>query len=347
MIEVFRRLFWETDGRLLGKTLGMSNDGAAILASTLSALLVLGFIELQKLSKEIQQRLSYSKDYYEIETESVASMLRGAGPTPQQIEALQRLHLSSGNSGNGRWVIFILWWIWLTLSFSMAYSLCWVLFWAVQRKHEADGWIAESALISTVAGVLTLLMGAFGRAAFRYLSIDKNQQIDRNAQLEIRSRLQSHLRGTESTRRVRPIRAAALPWVYVPVTIAVLWFTTPTLTESPVKCHGNSCQGKDPQTFACTMDASNVMTRGEKKRSLEVRYSKRCHAVWARIIGGNAGDRIIISGSSGKQSGTIDFGTDAYTRMISAGGRSIRACTTVTQPKKMLCTDPIISLPSE
>src|SRR3954451_22106524 len=59
----------------------------------------------------------------------------------------------------------------------------------------------------------------------------------------------------------------------------------PQATAAAVKCKGKSCTGKDPQTMGCEKDAKVTASRrpGGGGPKVELRYSKKCRAGWARI----------------------------------------------------------------
>ncbi|MGB3437774.1 MAG: DUF2690 domain-containing protein [Actinophytocola sp.] len=61
--------------------------------------------------------------------------------------------------------------------------------------------------------------------------------------------------------------------------------STPQATAAAVKCKGKSCTGKNPQTMGCEKDAKTIAnTRpGGGGPKVELRYSKKCRAGWARI----------------------------------------------------------------
>jgi len=47
-------------------------------------------------------------------------------------------------------------------------------------------------------------------------------------------------------------------------------------------CYGTSCNGKDPQAMGCATDARTIANRVGNGVRVELRYSKRCDARWAR-----------------------------------------------------------------
>ena len=47
-------------------------------------------------------------------------------------------------------------------------------------------------------------------------------------------------------------------------------------------CYGASCNGRDPQSMGCAADARTLSTKTGAGVRVELRYSNRCHARWAR-----------------------------------------------------------------
>ncbi|MCC5031688.1 YjfA family protein [Streptomyces sp. WAC 00631] len=101
----------------------------------------------------------------------------------------------------------------------------------------------------------------------------------------------------------------------------------------PPGCRGAACDGKDPESMGCGIA---VRTLGGHRTAggagMEIRYSERCGAAWARIWQSGVGDRIRITAPGGRfQQATVADRYDAesylYTPMIGAGERSaLRAC---------------------
>ncbi|KNE79668.1 hypothetical protein ADZ36_26265 [Streptomyces fradiae] len=101
----------------------------------------------------------------------------------------------------------------------------------------------------------------------------------------------------------------------------------------PPGCRGAACDGKDPESMGCGIA---VRTLGGHRTAggagMEIRYSERCGAAWARIWQSGIGDRVRITAPGGRfQQATVADRYDAesylYTPMIGAGERSaLRAC---------------------
>ncbi|MFD5080876.1 DUF2690 domain-containing protein [Streptomyces sp. NPDC058371] len=99
-----------------------------------------------------------------------------------------------------------------------------------------------------------------------------------------------------------------------------------------VKCSGQDCTGKDPENMGCGGELAKTTTSVTVGTTLvEVRYSKTCGAAWARITRAAAGDRVeVSSGTSAKQTGSVDTDTDAYTPMVAVkDAGDAKACATL------------------
>lgn len=100
-----------------------------------------------------------------------------------------------------------------------------------------------------------------------------------------------------------------------------------------VKCAGAGCTGKDAERMGCTgrlVTTAKTATVGATV--LEVRYSKTCGAVWARITGAAPGDRVKVGVGKLERSGAIaDAGdTIAYTPMMAVkDAGEAKACATL------------------
>lgn len=99
-----------------------------------------------------------------------------------------------------------------------------------------------------------------------------------------------------------------------------------------VKCQGEDCNGKNPETMGCGGQHAKTAGSGTVGPSMiEVRYSKVCKAAWARIAGATDGDTLKVSGEKRTQSEQVDDATDAYTQMVPVQKlERARACATLT-----------------
>ncbi|MFG3546833.1 DUF2690 domain-containing protein [Streptomyces sp. NPDC047725] len=115
--------------------------------------------------------------------------------------------------------------------------------------------------------------------------------------------------------------------------------SSPTASAGPVlppgvKCSGETCTGKDPETMGCGGDlVTTTATATVGTAGVEVRYSKICGAAWARVTQAGQGDEVRIgvgggSEQSGKVAGPGD--TAAYTPMVAVeNGTDATACVTL------------------
>ncbi|MFF7210355.1 helix-turn-helix domain-containing protein [Streptomyces sp. NPDC008238] len=126
--------------------------------------------------------------------------------------------------------------------------------------------------------------------------------------------------GGEGDDRARPdptrtARAAALP--------------------AGVKCTGRDCTGKDPEGMGC--GGGNARTAAAAwvgGAYVEMRYSRVCAAVWARISAGAPGDTVSVTEAGGarrSQRSRIGRDPEAYTSMLAVHAPgAARACATLT-----------------
>ncbi|MBZ3907511.1 MULTISPECIES: helix-turn-helix domain-containing protein [Streptomyces] len=105
-----------------------------------------------------------------------------------------------------------------------------------------------------------------------------------------------------------------------------------------VKCSGEGCEGKDPETMGCignlvrTTDEATIGTT-----RVEVRYSKTCQAAWARITGAAQGDEVQVTVGTKKQTAAIEAAGDniAYTQMVAVkDAGEATACATLASGQK-------------
>jgi hypothetical protein len=121
--------------------------------------------------------------------------------------------------------------------------------------------------------------------------------------------------------------------------------TVSTSTQLPpgVKCSGDQCTGKDPETMGCGGDlVTTAATATVGTASVEVRYSKVCGAAWARVTQAGQGDEVRVSaGGRNEQRGCVAGAGDtvAYTPMVAVkNAADAEACVTLAAGGKG-CTD--------
>ncbi|MEU9590094.1 DUF2690 domain-containing protein [Streptomyces sp. NPDC048193] len=123
---------------------------------------------------------------------------------------------------------------------------------------------------------------------------------------------------------------------------------SPTVSADPqlppgVKCSGDRCTGKDPETMGCGGDlVTTAATATVGTASVEVRYSKTCGAAWARVTQAGQGDEVRVSAGGGaEQTGSVTAAGDtvAYTPMVAVkAAADAKACVTLAAGGKG-CTD--------
>ncbi|MFS8203439.1 DUF2690 domain-containing protein [Streptomyces sp. CWNU-52B] len=98
------------------------------------------------------------------------------------------------------------------------------------------------------------------------------------------------------------------------------------------QCHGAACDGRDPMRLLCGIGPDNLATyRTTTGAHVELRYSKKCGASWARVWGTRVGDRVEVTvGGPTREvriEDTVDTETYVYTEMSEAHpGSTVRAC---------------------
>ncbi len=97
-------------------------------------------------------------------------------------------------------------------------------------------------------------------------------------------------------------------------------------------CHGADCEGEDPIRMICGVGPDTLSTRRTGTGAhVELRYSRKCGASWARIWGTRIGDRVRITAAGRSHEGRVgnedDTTTYVYTPMVTARpGTALRAC---------------------
>lgn len=83
-------------------------------------------------------------------------------------------------------------------------------------------------------------------------------------------------------------------------------------------CHGGTCNGQDPIADACANDAYTAASVQTSEGFVELRYSPKCAANWARISGSSPGTWFWVQNNSGDaQQYYVPAGNDSgYTNMV-------------------------------
>ncbi|MFF9373895.1 DUF2690 domain-containing protein [Streptomyces griseoluteus] len=101
----------------------------------------------------------------------------------------------------------------------------------------------------------------------------------------------------------------------------------------PSTCSGVSCTSVEPTTTVCAQDATTAYTGRGYGVLVELRYSARCHAAWARMSGTSPGDRIMLTvqhDEKNSQEYRQQTGKTAHTPMAHVDSLTgVRACALV------------------
>ncbi|GHI91910.1 helix-turn-helix domain-containing protein [Streptomyces olivaceus] len=107
----------------------------------------------------------------------------------------------------------------------------------------------------------------------------------------------------------------------------------PTAPSAPgPRCRGASCEGQDPIHMFCGAGPDTLTTeRTSTGARVELRYSPRCEASWARMWRTRTGDRLEIAAGGpthrAEVEGQVDTESYVYTVMTAARpGTVVRAC---------------------
>ncbi|MEV7340833.1 DUF2690 domain-containing protein [Streptomyces sp. NPDC093544] len=98
------------------------------------------------------------------------------------------------------------------------------------------------------------------------------------------------------------------------------------------QCHGAACEGLDPIRMVCGYAPDTLTTyRTATGAHVELRYSEKCGASWARVWGTRIGDRVEFTAGGPTHDVRIedkeDTKTYVYTGMAAAHpGSTVRAC---------------------
>jgi hypothetical protein len=133
----------------------------------------------------------------------------------------------------------------------------------------------------------------------------------------------------------RPAPASAPPAVSRPPSLApsppppASPSTDPLLLPTDAKCAGATCAGGDPQAMGCAEGAAETVSSAAVGTArVELRYSRTCGAVWARVSLAVPGDSVRLAPRTGPElSSAVDAGGEAYTPMaVAQDPAGARAC---------------------
>ncbi|MET7645866.1 DUF2690 domain-containing protein [Streptomyces sp. NPDC005426] len=98
------------------------------------------------------------------------------------------------------------------------------------------------------------------------------------------------------------------------------------------QCHGAACEGQDPMRLVCGISPHTLITyRTATGAHVEVRYSEKCGASWARTWGARIGDRVEVTAGGPTHDVRVedkaDTETYVYTEMTAVRpDTTVRAC---------------------
>ncbi|MFB8145074.1 helix-turn-helix domain-containing protein [Streptomyces parvus] len=114
----------------------------------------------------------------------------------------------------------------------------------------------------------------------------------------------------------------------------------PTSRGSSAKCTGFECRNKDAQGMECHLGVWTAAAEKVDGIHLELRYSPRCGAAWARITEGRVGDTARVEGPHNHSAArAITYDRDTYSPMVEAPyPAAARACVVIKDGGKEVCT---------
>ncbi|MFJ9107244.1 helix-turn-helix domain-containing protein [Streptomyces sp. NPDC102283] len=109
---------------------------------------------------------------------------------------------------------------------------------------------------------------------------------------------------------------------------------------SSAKCTGFECRNKDAQGMECHIGVWTAAAEKVDEVHLELRYSPRCGAAWARITEGRVGDTARVEGQHDHSAArAITYDRDTYSPMVEAPyPAAARACVVIKDGGKEVCT---------
>ncbi|MEV0961232.1 DUF2690 domain-containing protein [Streptomyces sp. NPDC049910] len=113
-----------------------------------------------------------------------------------------------------------------------------------------------------------------------------------------------------------------------------------TSRGSSAKCTGFECRNKDAQGMECHIGVWTAAAEKVDGIHLELRYSPRCGAAWARITEGRVGDEARVEGQHNHSAArAITYDRDTYSPMVEAPyPAAARACVVIKDGGKEVCT---------
>ncbi|MGW5202893.1 DUF2690 domain-containing protein [Streptomyces spiralis] len=124
---------------------------------------------------------------------------------------------------------------------------------------------------------------------------------------------------------------------------------TSQATASPLTtCRSDSCTSVEPKDTVCSLDAITAHTGHKFGVTIELRYSPRCEAAWAKMSNTSPEDRVIITPKRGdSEEYRQQSGHDAHTRMVPVTRpEDARACAKIQDRGTVCATTPALSSPT-
>lgn len=147
-------------------------------------------------------------------------------------------------------------------------------------------------------------------------------------------------------RRRRLALGAALGVGMVAGLISGMLITAPASLGDPAagggsaKCSGFECRNKDAQRMECHVGVWTAAAEEADGVYLELRYSPRCGAAWARITEGQVGDTARVEGPHNHSAErAVTYDRDTYSPMVEAPyPAAARACVVLKNGGTEVCT---------
>ncbi|NGO49214.1 helix-turn-helix domain-containing protein [Streptomyces ureilyticus] len=117
---------------------------------------------------------------------------------------------------------------------------------------------------------------------------------------------------------------------------------SPVSSTPGPRCRGNACEGRDPRHMKCRDADSLAVRRTATGAWLELHYSEKCGAGWARTWGTRIGDRLEMTAGGPLRSADIadDVDAESYVMTDMAATRpgvTLRACLLAAAGGKKEC----------
>ncbi|MGW2082294.1 DUF2690 domain-containing protein [Streptomyces sp. NPDC001939] len=124
--------------------------------------------------------------------------------------------------------------------------------------------------------------------------------------------------------------------------------TSPATALPLATCRSDSCTSVEPKDTVCSLDAITAYTGHKFGVTIELRYSSRCEAAWAKMSNTSPEDRVIITPERGdSEEYRQQTGHDAHTRMVPVTRpEDARACAKIQDRGAVCATTPALSSPT-